>query len=281
MRRGDTVLGLFPTSLIKRYLILGRIRQTDELSLDREAWHPVSKYPMFAPNRLAEDSAMVLAREDERKPGDRRANEPPNNPYKERRSGVDRRAEESSETIERRKRRVRIVASLKPTRQSNRIPATIAVILLAGIVLGGFLFKPDGPISEPVCVAPPTPGVNWSNCRKEQVDLSGVDLRNAVLRNSRLTGTRLTGANLAGSDLAYADLVGAALSNSQLQGANALGAILRKADLRNANLERADLSYVDLTDATLDGALLTNAKLGNAIWIACAPGSLGTCVPRQ
>jgi len=283
VRRGETVRGPFPTALVKRYLILGRLRQTDELSLDRQAWQAVSTYPMFAPTQLAEDATVALAREDERKPGDRRSNEPPDNPYKERRSGTDRRTQESPELVEYRQRRARVVQSLKPARQSNRIPVLIALTLLAGIIISGFLFKPTTLVSGPACDTPAAPGVNWSNCRKEQADLTRADLSKAALRNSRLTAARLAGADLAGSDLAYADLVGADLSNAQLQGAIVVGTNLRQANLSSANLEGADLSYADLTGATLDGAALKGTSLGNAIWPdgkVCARGSLGTCQPR-
>lgn len=283
VRRNGTVRGPFPTPLLKRYLLLRRLKQTDELSLDQQAWQPVSTYPMFAPDRLADDSAVLLAREDERSSGDRRTSEPPDSADKERRSGVERRAEESAATVERRDRRARVVASLKPAQESHRAPATIALLLLVGIIVSGFLFRPGGSVSEPICVAPAAPGVNWSNCRKEKADLSGVDLRNALLRNGRFAAIRLAGANLAGSDLAYADLTGADLRNCNLRGATATGANLHQAALENANLENTDLTYVDFSDATLDGAALSGAKLGNAIWIdgtSCAPASIGECAAR-
>jgi hypothetical protein len=280
VRRGDVTRGPFPTALVKRHLILGRLRQSDELSLDREVWQPVAKYPMFAPARLAEDIAVVLAREDERQGGDRRQNEPADNPHKERRSGAERRAAEAPAIIERRQRRARVVASLKPKRQSNLLPTFLALILVAGIIIAGFLFKPRSGGSTPDCSAAAAPQVNWSNCRKEETDLGGVNMQQALLRNVRLTGSNLSGANLSASDLAYADLVGVDLSNSDLSGATMKGATARKADLRSAKLIGADLSYADLSDAVVAGADFSNAIFDDAIWVdgrTCARGSVGAC----
>lgn len=281
VRRGEVVKGPFQTSLVQRYIILGRIKPTDEVSLDREAWQHPGDHPMFSPARLAEQRDAVLAREDERKPGDRRHNEPPDNPYKERRSGIDRRAAEEPETVERRQRRARVLESLKPERQSNLVPAVIATVVTLVIVISGFLFKRDGSIDIAVCDATPRPGINWSNCRKEGVVARGVDMHDAILRNARLTGADLSGSKLGGADIAYADLVGANLAGADLGRANLKGATMRKADLSSAQLQDADLSYADLSDALLDGARLDGARLGNAIWSdgrTCKPESIGDCL---
>lgn len=281
MRRGEVVKGPFQTSLVQRYIILGRIKSTDEVSLDREAWQHPGDHPMFSPAKLAEQREAVLAREDERKPGDRRHNEPADNPYKERRSGVDRRASEAPETVERRQRRARVLQSLRPERQSNVVPAVIASIVTLVIIISGFLFKRDAGIDIAVCDASPRPGINWSNCRKEGVIARGIDMHDAILRNARLTGADLSGSKLGGADVAYADLVGANLAASDLARANLKGATLRKADLSSAALQDTDLSYADLTDALLDGANLERARLGNTIWIdgrTCRPESIGECL---
>jgi hypothetical protein len=280
VRRGDVVKGPFQTALIKRYLLMGRIRASDELSLDKEVWHVPPHYPMFSPEKLEEDRATVMAREDERNGGDRRHNEAPDNPYKERRSGEERRSAETPETVARRKRRQRVLASLKPTRQSNVVPALVSAFAVALIVVSGFLFKPRGGGSEPDCDAAPAPGVNWSNCRKEGVDAHGTDLRGAVLRSARLTGANLEGVQLQGGDLAYADLVDITLLGSDLTGATLKGTTLRKAVLTGAKFEGADLSYADLSDALIEGAGFADARLDHAIWIdgrTCAPGSIGAC----
>lgn len=281
VRRGDVVKGPFQTSLVQRYIILGRIKATDEVSLDREAWQHPGDHPMFSPAKLAEQRDSVLAREDERKPGDRRHNEPPDNPYKERRSGVDRRADEAPETVERRQRRARVLQSLKPERQSNVVPAVMAAIATVVIVISGFLFKSDSGVDVAVCDAEPRPGINWSNCRKEGLVAAGVDMHDALLRNARLTGADFSGSKLSGGDLSYADLVGANLAGADLGGTNMKGATMRKADLSSANLKGSDLSYADLSEAMLDNAELAGSRLGNAIWTdgrTCAPDSVGDCL---
>lgn len=280
VRRGEVIKGPFQTSLVQRYIILGRIKDTDEVSMDRETWHQPSHHPMFAAKVLAEQRDSVLAREDERKAGDRRHNEAPDNPYKERRSGVDRRAEEAPETMERRQRRARVLQSLKPERQSHTVPAILASIATLVIVISGFLFKNSGSMDIAVCEAAPRPGINWSNCRNDGAEATGVDMHDAVMHNARLTGANFAGSKLFNSDLAYAELVGANLSGVDLHNASLKGATLRKVDLSGANLNDADLSYADLSDALLDGTTLTGAKLGNTIWTdghTCAVDSIGEC----
>jgi len=280
VRRGEVVKGPFQTALIKRYLIMGRIRAADELSLDKEVWHVPSHYPMFSREKLEEDRAILLAREDERRGVDRRHNESPDNPHKDRRSGAERRSAEPPEAVARRQRRQRVLASLRPTRQSNVAPALISAFAVALIVVSGFLFKPRGGGAEPNCEAAPAPGVNWSNCRREAIDAHGSDLHGANLRSARLTGANLEAVQLQAGDLAYADLVGATLIDSDLSGANLKGTALRKAVLTGVRFRGADLSYADLSDAVIDGATFEEARLDNAIWIdgrTCAPGSVGAC----
>lgn len=286
VRRAKTVRGPFPAALIKRYMLLGRVKPTDELSLDQQSWLPVTAYPGFAPDQgtasgLAAVAASVVASEDERKPGDRRQGQA--DPHSERRQGADRRAEEPPEVIERRTRRARVVASLRVPGAGDKVAALIAGLLLIGVIAGGFLFAPGAPESAPQCEAKAAPAVNWANCRKEGAELANVDLRNGVLRNARLTGVKMAHANLMNADLAYVDLVGADLSYGRLDGARMTGANLRKADLGYASLKGADLSYVDLTEAVLGGAMLEGAILDNVIWPdgqVCGKGSVGACLPR-
>jgi hypothetical protein len=277
VRRGTTVRGPFQAALIKRYMFLGRVKQTDELSLDQKSWLPVTAYPGFAEDEgtaggMAAVAASVKAAEDERRSG------AGNQGY----DGPERRAVEPAETVERRQRRERVLASLRRPRGGERVPVLIAVLVTVVVVVAGFLFAPDRSQSVPQCDARPAAKVNWSNCRKEGADLQGATLANGVLTNARLTGARLTRANLSGANLAYADFVGADLSYAQLKKARMTGTNLRNADLGYANLDGADLSYADLTGAVLGEAILMGAVLDRAIWpdgTVCGEGSVGICRP--
>ncbi len=73
--RGDNeVQGPFPSDTISRYLLIGRIEETDELSEDGKHWRQVTEYPELVPGVLRnivteEDREKLLLarlREDER-----------------------------------------------------------------------------------------------------------------------------------------------------------------------------------------------------------------------
>jgi len=48
-RRGEAVQGPFPAGQISRYVILGRIQPTDEVSADGVVWVPLSQMPEMIP----------------------------------------------------------------------------------------------------------------------------------------------------------------------------------------------------------------------------------------
>jgi hypothetical protein len=53
-RRNGTVRGPFTEEYLARYILLGRIRLNDELSLDRVNWRPTREYPGLFPRELAQ-----------------------------------------------------------------------------------------------------------------------------------------------------------------------------------------------------------------------------------
>ena len=67
-RRNGTVRGPFTDERIARYILLGRIRLNDELSLDRVRWQPAREYPELFPKELLQLSSwedyqkLVVAR---------------------------------------------------------------------------------------------------------------------------------------------------------------------------------------------------------------------------
>jgi hypothetical protein len=67
-RRNGTVRGPFTDECIARYILLGRIRLVDELSMDRVRWQPVRDYPELFPEELLQLSSwedyqkLVVAR---------------------------------------------------------------------------------------------------------------------------------------------------------------------------------------------------------------------------
>ena len=95
--------------------------------------------------------------------------------------------------------------------------------------------------SAAACKDRPRAGVDWSNCGKTKLLLSGSDLSEANLQSSDLSRSDLTEANLSN-----AKLVEAELSWTRLSGANLAGA-----DLTKAMMDRTDLQNADLTGAVL------------------------------
>jgi hypothetical protein len=51
-RRDGAVRGPFLDEYVERYILLGRIRLNDELSLDRKSWQPVMNFPELFPEEL-------------------------------------------------------------------------------------------------------------------------------------------------------------------------------------------------------------------------------------
>ncbi len=287
VRRNSVVKGPFPGNQISRFIVLGRIHETDELSLDRREWKPAKDYPELIPeairNGVGEGALRQLRqKEDERCSGDRRDRQPPRSAeILNRRGGKERRRDESSEVVKHRERKTRFIETLREHSKKNYLARWIGVALVVVvIVVLGVLLAPPPTEDAPRCDAPPAPGVNWNNCRLEVLDAARADLTGAKIKNARLREINLLGAVLIRSDLAYSELIKARLSYADLTEASLKGANLKEADLAYANLTAADLSYSDLSGAVLGGAILEKAKLDNAMWPdgrVCGPGSIGTC----
>lgn len=285
VRRGKEVKGPFPAGLVSRYLLLGRVRENDEVSRDRQEWLPVARVPELIPEvivaaRANPDDEEVQERlEAARRWADERREQkgPPTA------ASGDRRSESEGEAALRSAHLAReelFAPTPLVTRRDYLIVAAIVVVLVAL----PFVLPSHNHVNEPQCTAPPAPHVNWSNCRLGGHQYPNSNLASAELRNADLAGALLRAANLTGADVAYADLSLANLRGANLSRADLKGASLRQADLTNANLAGADLSYADLRQTILDQAVLTGAKLDYALWgddIVCLPGSVGSCKPGR
>ena len=63
VRRGSAVQGPYASRQIARYLLLGRIRQTDRVSIDGEMWQGLSEVPHLIPDEMKDlDSEEGRAR---------------------------------------------------------------------------------------------------------------------------------------------------------------------------------------------------------------------------
>lgn len=311
-RRGSEVRGPFPAGQITRFILLGRIRESDELSADQQNWQSVSDVPVLLPAEMQTDlenpdalERLMIARmrEDERAARDRRGDDevtPEGAPRDRRRSDDDRRNWEESEMLRHREIKTAITDAAKHSKQNYFLRGAVAALLLSVVVGSALYYHPWETQESSDCNSIPQPWVNWSNCFMDGVQMAAFDLRGARLRNSNLTGSDLRGTILTGADLAYAtltmanmsgaivhqgSLVGATLRRAKIQGAdftdaNLTYAILQDADLTGSNLTNADLRNADLRGATLKDVDFSKALLGNARWIdgrVCRADSVGSC----
>lgn len=312
-RREKEVRGPFPAGMISRYILLGRILETDELSVDQVEWKPVEFYPELYPDEMKLDLTvpenqerlrLARVREDERSYGDRRQESSPSHEYQRQRSGRERREDEPEDLLRHRALRSRLLHTPIKRKEHYAFRIMLVAVFLMTVISLAIVYTPKEGVPINNCANPPAPHVNWSNCRFEGKRLATENLVGAQFRNTSINGADLHGAKLAEAEFSYAnmsnvklltadlhnaDLVGATLRNAnmtdaKLVNANLSFAILNNAVLVNADLRNANLSHAILNGAVIDGVKLDGAILDQAIWIdnsVCAPESIGLCIPLK
>lgn len=294
IRRRGEVKGPYPAGLITRYVLLGRIREDDEISPDGQVWTLLREHQELIPEVMKAAAAYPAAQQrleaarrwaDER--GDERRGtreESEGAAGVEQRIGArDRRTHDAAPVAHHRASPgAREIERETSSHQRTALAIIFGVVGMAVAALAYF-YRPPPPDKAVDCNSVPAPRIDWSNCALDGARLGGADLTNARLYSARMTGADLRAVRLAGGDLSYATLNLALLDGADLRGATLVGASLRRARLTHAHLEKADLSYADLAGAELTDASFAEAKLGNAIWFdgrVCAPESVGTCARR-
>lgn len=290
-RRGANIRGPFPAGLITRYLILGRILETDEISVDQQEWRRVMEVPGMVPEVMHTATSeevekerierLMLAKrwEDERLSSDRRTPDTSTNNTHPQRRADDRRRPEPPELLQHRSLSSKTRKSPKP-RENYRPQIIIATVVLTATAALAIYYPNEAVNPSSQCNAVPQPKVNWNNCPLEGASLKEQDLSGAHVRNANLIGANLRAAKLSNADIGYTNLSNADLSYADLTNAILVGATLRNTNLTSAKLQGADLSYANLSGANLGGADLSNVKLDKTIWFdgtACAVGSRGEC----
>jgi uncharacterized protein YjbI with pentapeptide repeats len=294
-RRGKEIRGPFHGGLIQRYILLGRLRASDEVSSDKEVWTPISQMPDLIPQVMQVDLDDPLARErlmaakrwaDERLHPDRREQGQFANDEME---AERRRTDERRENEQEKEVRYRLNKAQRRPRKTRsgllNIFGILVAVSLAGVFIG-LTVTARLPVNDKGadCGAPPRPGVNWSNCRLEGMQFTSADLHAANLSSADLSAANLEGSHLAGADLSFAKLSIANLRNVNFGRAQMKGVNLINAQLTGADLRHADLSYANLRGADLAGAKLDGAVFDHAIWVndeVCGPGSTGRCLPAS
>lgn len=291
-RRGVKTKGPFPIGQIRRYVLLGRLRDSDEVSPDGKHWSRVADTPVVIPEVMknlqtpADYTRLEQARlrEDERLDPDRRSGPNLPEPKDLERRRQDRRRDEEMGVVQHRLLKADLIQEMRSNRPRYGLQATIAAVLVAVVVVAYFVAQPQTSEVARECGVPARAGINWDTCQLGGSQLEGADLRGATARNVDLTRAQLRFAVLTGADLSYGvfsetDFTGADLSQAQLVGANLRGANLGGADLRGANLSYADLSGAILLDAKLD-----QAHFDKAVWPdqqLCGTGSVGGCLKAR
>ena len=156
---------------------------------------------------------------------------------------------------------------------------------LAAAAVGVFLaFLSAIASAAPNCSASAAPGVDWTDCDKKIIVLSGSDFSGATLVGADFTSTDLRDTNLMTANLENAALVRASLAGSHAEGAkfdrieayrtnfsgiNAKGATFASAEMQRSNfanavLVDADFTKADLARADFTGADITGAKFAFA-----------------
>ena len=294
VRRRGEVKGPYPAGLITRYVLLGRIRDDDEISPDGRTWTLLREHQELIPEVMkaaatdpAAQQRLEAARRwaDERGPERRGTREEPEGAtVVEQRIGArDRRSHDTVRVAHHRTSPG--VREIERATSSHHRIALVIIFGVVGVVVAAlvYFYRPPPPVKTVDCNSVPAPRVDWSNCALDGARLGDADLTHARLYSAKMTGADLRNARLAGGDLSYATLNLALLDGADLRGATLVGASLRRARLTRAHLDKADLSYADLAGAELTGVSLAEAKLGNAIWSdgrVCAPDSVGTCAQR-
>jgi len=288
-RKDGRIRGPFPAGQVAREILLGRIRENDDLSTDRERWRPLRVLPQLVPEVMQHADTeegrqrLLLARLriDERQ-HDRRG--PGRAPAGINRRHGDRRNVESFDVVAPRERDIRLAAEAQAAKakKERNLLSPAAVIMIALFILATFFlwYRPVAPQAERDCGAAPAPAVNWSGCEMPGRMLRHADLSRANLSSVKLTGADLQAAQLRAADLSYANLEDVDLSGANLRTANLKGALLNGANLSWSDLRDADIGHASFQGANLTGTRLNGAKLGQAIWVdgqVCADGSVGEC----
>ncbi len=290
VRRDNAVQGPYPEGLISRYILLGRIHKSDEVSTGDNVWVKVADMPALIPEVMQLDMDDPVSRQrlmaakrwaDERGMENRRQTS--QDMHRDKRAS-DRR---SSVVVEEAKRR-NIGEDTRERRQRIKKERLLAGLIAVSIVIATgtafYLTKPRPNISRIDCEAPSQAGVNWNNCHKEGSVLIDADLIGAMMTNMDLGNSDLHNSQLVKADLSYSNLSVSDLNGADLRAAILVGVNLRQSNLANANLENADLSYADLSGANIQGARMDGVKLDSAIWIdgrKCGIGSTGQCLSEK
>lgn len=286
IRRSGAIKGPFPSGTLRRFMLLGRVTPSDQVSLDKENWQGVMDVPEVVPpeiRKAAEEGNLyealpVSLGEDERR-GTERRSKAEDIKYQNLRKGQ--RRQDEDELVRRHQlSKTQLIEQYKKRKIPYMGFLVVSVLVFLSIGVGLYLGSPDV-VPDPDCNAKAAPGVNWRSCRLVAVSYESVNLQGAILNSAILRMSKLSGGIFNKADMQYADLSGSDLSYSEILDAKMKGINLQNADLTNVDLTNSDLSYANLQNSKLGGVNIDGVILTKAIWIdgsVCGPGSIGKCI---
>jgi uncharacterized protein YjbI with pentapeptide repeats len=279
VKKEGHISGPFSKQVISNNLKLGRLSSTDEISHDKINWSLLHLSEHLLSTHKLPVNTLSL---DERNGFDRRQSESAEQTasFSSRRQ-QERRAPESYTHILRRQLRTELFSKYRVNANASPWPIAVLITAILLITLLAITYPTKLPVPSANCDQSAAANVDWSNCQKLYLDLTGAKLTGAKLMNSQLFSAKLLNADLAQANLAYADLRLSDLSYSNLINATLLGANLQNVDLSYSDLRNADLSFANLAGANIGETQLEGAVLSNAIWIDgthCSINSIGECL---
>lgn len=144
------------------------------------------------------------------------------------------------------------------------------------LVLGSFTLMPPTASAAVQCTAAAAAGIDWTECDKKLIILSGSDFSGAILFGTDFTTTDLRDTNLEKANLEKATLVRSSLAGARAAGAkfdrieayrtnfsgmDAAGATFASGEMQRSNFANAVLTGVDFTKAELGRADFTGADI--------------------
>ena len=198
-----------------RYVLLGRIRETDEVRPEEGDWAMLQQHPELIPEVMKlppteenrQKLLMARLREDERRPRDRREDGGSVcGAGQERRTRIERRRPETAEVVRHRTLRSQVSHRGPPNADLYRYPLGFAALVILGFMLSYLLGNASPEEPPPDCAALPAPGVNWNGCNLSGLGSPSANLIGARMRNARFDAADLSGASLSGADLEYSSI---------------------------------------------------------------------------
>lgn len=131
--------------MITRHILLGRITETDQLSVDQNSWQNVSDLPELIPEEMKLDLSIhenreklriAKMREDERQATDRRSRQGAdyNSENIQKRSGVERRKSESTDVLRHREIKDQLLASLREKERESKISRFVWLTFILAVI---------------------------------------------------------------------------------------------------------------------------------------------------